>query len=427
MRNTNRTQELKESVKLNLCLLLPELYNQDMPAWPSMMEVYGEYMPRFGHKVTWIVPSTENTKQVQEEFFKEVHVYTIPYPGSHFLLIRIFNRVIFNFRKVKLILRILKKERFDIIQVRADVFNGLLGMHIKKKYKIPFGFQYLPNDKISQEMYKLRIGKNRYLGYLKGKLDEFIINKIIRKADIVLSQSELMKKELVKRGAPDSKIEIFPLGVNVNLFSPDTSGLDVRKEYNLDNLKVVIYVGAMVRLRQLDIVIRAFVNVKKRMSKVKLLMVGDGEDRARLERLADKLNIKKDIIFTGQVPYFKVPSFIAASDVVISPIPPMLIYKVTSPTKIFEYMAMGKPMVANEEIPEQKEVIEESGGGVLVKFEDESFANGIMELLDNQERAKEMGRKGHEWVVKNKTYEILARGLEERYFDILKDSGKGIR
>jgi glycosyltransferase involved in cell wall biosynthesis len=406
-------------MKLKLCLILPEPYNPDMPAWPSMMEVYGERLPRFGHKVTWIVPSPGKTKKIQEEFFKKVHIYTIPYPGSRFLLMRIFNRVVFNFREIKLILRILKRERFDIIQVRAGVFNGLLGMYIRKRYKIPFVFQYLPNDKIAQEMYKMRIGKNRHLKYLKGKLDEFLINRIIKEADIVLSQSKCMKEELVKRGAPDSRIEIFPLGANINLFSPDIPGLDVLKEYNLDNLKVVIYVGAMVRLRQLDIVIRAFVNVKKRMSKVKLLMVGDGEDRGRLERLAHELKIKEDVIFTGRVPYFKVPSFIAASNIVVSPIPPLLIYKITSPTKIFEYMAMGKPVVANDEIPEQEEVIRESEGGILVKFEDESFANGIMELLNNPEEANEMGRRGREWVVKNRSYEILARALEKAYFRVL--------
>jgi glycosyltransferase involved in cell wall biosynthesis len=80
---------------------------------------------------------------------------------------------------------------------------------------------------------------------------------------------------------------------------------------------------------------------------------------------------------------------------------------------------MGKPVVANEEIPEQKVAIQENGGGILVKFEAESFANGIIKLLDNLELAKEMGAKGREWVTKNRSYEILARKLEKRYFEVL--------
>ena len=78
-----------------------------------------------------------------------------------------------------------------------------------------------------------------------------------------------------------------------------------------------------------------------------------------------------------------------------------------------------KPVVANEEIPEHKELLEQSGGGILVPFTPEAFANAIIELLDNPERAQEMGRRGREWVVKNRTYEILARHVEERYLELI--------
>ena len=81
-------------------------------------------------------------------------------------------------------------------------------------------------------------------------------------------------------------------------------------------------------------------------------------------------------------------------------------------------MAMGKPVVANKELLGHKEVIEKSKGGILVKFEDESFAEGIIRLLDNPKKAKEMGIEGHEWVMRNRTYEILARKLERRYLEM---------
>jgi glycosyltransferase involved in cell wall biosynthesis len=59
-------------------------------------------------------------------------------------------------------------------------------------------------------------------------------------------------------------------------------------------------------------------------------------------------------------------------------------------------------------------------GGILVPFKEEEFAMAIIDLLKDPEKMKEMGRKGREWVVKNRSYEILARRLEEEYFEVLK-------
>ena len=151
-------------------------------------------------------------------------------------------------------------------------------------------------------------------------------------------------------------------------------------------------------------------------------MVGDGNDRNNLEKLATKLEINKNIVFTGQIPYFDIPSFISISDVCLSPINPIDIYKVSSPTKLFEYMVMFKPIVANKEIPEQREVLEESNGGILTSFEMESFANGIMSLLDNKDLSKEMGKNGYNWVIKNRSYENMALEVEKRYLALLKKS-----
>jgi glycosyltransferase involved in cell wall biosynthesis len=177
----------------------------------------------------------------------------------------------------------------------------------------------------------------------------------------------------------------------------------------------------MNKMRKLDIIINAFSKIKENSkNNFKLLIVGDGNGKTDLEKLSVSLGLENDVIFTGEIPYFDVPSYIAASDICLCPVPPLSIYKVSSPTKLFEYMAMKKPIIANEEIPEQKEVIEKSGGGLLVKFDAESFAQAIIILLDDKDRAEEMGKKGFEWVVKNRSYENMAIEVERRYYEILK-------
>lgn len=402
------------SKRLTICLFLDSTFDQNMPARPEVTEIYGEYLPSFGHKIIWIASSLGNGKEIQGGSFKEVHIYLTPRPLASSLPLKLFNLILYLLRRYRLLTKIFKEEGYDVIQVRNNVFDALLALYIKRKYNIPFVFQY----SFPKGVYKAHNSESHYLYYL-GKFENFLMKHILRKADLVFPISKWMEKELIKEDIPKSKMMPLPMGVNPQLFSQKKDGSEIRKKNDLNSAQVILYTGTMDKLRQLDIMIRAFSKVRGYKDNVKLLIVGEGDDRSDLEELASKLGIQNDVIFTGQVSYFDVPYFIAAADVCLCPVPPLSIYKVSSPTKLFEYMAMGKAVIANEEIPEQKEVIEESGGGVLVKFEDESFANGIIKLLSNPDKAKEMGKKGHEWVVKNRNYEKLAREIEKKYIELV--------
>ena len=400
--------------KLNIGLLQSYSFDPDMPSRPEVTEIYGNYLPSFGHRVTWITPSNERGRAVQKKFFNHVEVYVVPYHSSSLLPLKIFNLIAYTLKEYMLLIDIFKKERYDLIQTRNNIFDALLALYIKRKYKVPFVFQYSFPTYHAQYSHK----------FIRALLKYTLFRYTLHKADLIFPISKWMKEELVNEGILESKMMPLPMGVNPELFSPSKDGKKIREKYNLNGLQVILYIGTMDKLRQLNMIIRAFSKVRTQKDNAKLLMVGEGNDKTNLEELASRCGIREDILFTGQVSYFDVPYFIAAADVCLCPVPPLSIYKVSSPTKLFEYMVMGKSVVANEEIPEQKEVIEESGGGVLVKFEEESFANGIIEILDDPGRAKEIGAKGHEWAVKNRSYENMAREVEKRYFELL-DHNRG--
>jgi len=412
------------SKKLSICVLLPDPFDPNMPSRPAVTEIYGEYLPSFGHEVTWITPSRKKERKLQEHFFKEIKIYTIPYPKASLLPMKIFGLISHLIKKYRLLTTILRREKYDIIQVRNNIFDALLVLCLKKKHNISFVFQY----SFPKEVYKVQAKKHH--SYYFGRVESFITRYILHKADLIFPISQWMEKELIGKGIPKLKMMPLPMGVNPERFSLNIDGTKIREKYDLSDAKVILYTGTMDKLRKLSIIIYAFSKVREQRDNVKLLMVGDGNDKNNLKELSTKLGISADVIFTGQVSYFDVPYFIAAADICLCPVPPLDIYKVSSPTKMFEYMAMGKPVVANEEIPEQKKVIEESGGGVLVKFEAKSFAEGIMELLDNPSKAKKMERKGYKWVVKNRSYENLAREVVKKYFELLesyKNQKKKIR
>ena len=400
-------------MKINICMLLGLRYGEKMRIYPTH-EILS-YITNFGHDVTWVL-SSEEIREFQETTFNGVRVFVVPCRYSEGFL-KIITKLLYAFRRMRFVFKNFKEEKYNMVFVRDGIFGGLLALSIKKRYKVPFVFEMSNPIEQSWELHKL-YSKHKYFWYFISKIEAHLTMHILHKADLVLPISKWLKEDFAKKGIERTKMMPLPEGIDPNKFS-NANGEEIRKRYELKDSKVVIYIGTMNKQRHLDVLIYAFSKVKKYSGKVKLLMVGDGNDKSNIERLANELGIENDVIFTGQVPRSEVPDFIAAADVGASPVPPLDFYKLSSPTKMFEYMAMGKPVVANEEIPEHEEVIRESEGGMLVKFEDESFANGIMELLNNPERADEMGRRGKEWVVKNRSYEVIARELEKRYFEVL--------
>lgn len=111
------------------------------------------------------------------------------------------------------------------------------------------------------------------------------------------------------------------------------------------------------------------------------------------------------------------------ADVCVSPLYLSPIFEPASPTKLIEYMAMGKAVVANDH-PEQRLVISESGAGICVPYQEEAFAAAIVDLLNDPTRAMEMGKKGRRYVEKHRTYKIITDIVENAYLRIFESGGR---
>src|SRR5690606_21972244 len=162
------------------------------------------------------------------------------------------------------------------------------------------------------------------------------------------------------------------------------------------NSKWVVYLGTLKRIRRLDFMIRSFAAVVKKQPDAKLLVIGKGDqdsDLQWLKEIAEQEEISSSVIFTGHVDMEDGWEFIRRADVCLSPYYPMPILLSTSPTKLVEYMAMGKPVVANDH-PEQSLVIRESGAGLCTQWDEQKFASAILAVLADPEKAAEMGARG---------------------------------
>lgn len=380
--NANPTKIEMRCKKLRILLMHP-FSSLSIPLRPQLAELC-KHLSEKGHSIKAIVTSNKFKRYC----WKKLEIYEIP--SKHLL------------RKIILSIKIIRLNKSNIVLVRNSYVDGLIACLLRKAFQIPlvfqFTFPYLDVD----------FGRKGLLRGVLRKIERFLLFQVLLKADLVITLSDLMKKYLVLQGINEEKILVLPDGVNPDLFSPLRNTSEIRLKYNLGTSSVIIYVGTLHKLRRLDFLLHAFKIVKDKVKNVKLLMVGDGNGKYYLEKLSLSLNIGEDVIFVGRVPYEEVPYYIAASDVAVSPIPPDFIYKVSSPLKLFEYMSMEKPVVANEEIPEHAYVIRKSGGGLLVPYNEKKFADAIIMLLSDAELRKKMATNARQWVLQNRSYRKLA-------------------
>lgn len=315
--------------------------------------------------------------------------------------------------------RLLFGPSFDIVQARDRRYAFAFFLVLVAKLR---GWRFVywssyPFPESTREAALSRSGVRRWLFLVLHWLEwRYVYGFLMRVADHVFVQSEQMRCDIAAYGIPLEKMTPVPMGVPPELMNwrkhhPDVETVAGR----------VVYVGTLVRVRRLETMIESFALVHRQVPHSRFVIVGDGvkpAERRELEELAQRLGIDDVVSFTGFVPMEEAWRWAATAEVCISPFYPTFELRSTSPTKLVEYMALGKPVVVNDH-PEQADVIATTGAGVCVSWGAEPFAKGITSLLKDPEKASAMGAAGPAWVAQNRTYDRIADNVAKRYMDIL--------
>jgi glycosyltransferase involved in cell wall biosynthesis len=173
---------------------------------------------------------------------------------------------------------------------------------------------------------------------LMGEIPQF------RTADLVACISGEVASEIQRLGVPEERILVTPNGVDLELFHPGISADPVRDRLGIGEKFVVGWVGSFRPFHSLEIVLEAAQLLQDRIPDLALLLVGDGPERLRMERLAADLNLES-VYFPGTIAYSGIPSYIAAMDVCLVADSGTHQFHY-SPLKLREYMACGRAVVA---------------------------------------------------------------------------------
>lgn len=181
-----------------------------------------------------------------------------------------------------------------------------------------------------------------------------------------------------------SKYILIPNGVDLDRFTIDSSvGQKIRAEYGIKEDDFVIgFSGNFMKYHAIDVLIEAFSEIAQSRSDVHLFLIGDGIVKDELIYLAESLGIK-NIVFTGSVPFTDMPKYLSACDILSSPSERVAI------TKLCEYMAIGKCVVASDQ---HEEIIEDNHNGVIFETGSvEDLSEKLLGLVEDPERIRALG------------------------------------
>lgn len=238
---------------------------------------------------------------------------------------------------------------------------------------------------------------------------------MLRSADVVTAVSRAALEQAIQRGAEPERMLLLPNAVDTQVYCPDADGAPVRARYGLNGAIVIGFIGTFGVWHGAPVLARAFTLLRERVPDldVRLLMIGDGPERGLAERIIGEAGLGSEAVFTGLVPQVEGPVHLAAADILVSPTMPAPDGEefFGSPTKLFEYMAMGRAIVASD-MAQIAELLEHEQTALLVTPGDlDSLVQALTKLCIDAELRIKIGNAARRAAVADHNWTQRAQSL----------------
>jgi glycosyltransferase involved in cell wall biosynthesis len=243
---------------------------------------------------------------------------------------------------------------------------------------------------------------------------------VLTGAACVIVVSEVDRALLVDRGVEPDRIVLNPNGVDADRFARGGGG-GVRRGHGIRAEDLVIgFVGTFGSWHGARILATAFVRVAKDNPRSHLLLVGDGPELQATRDIVRRNGLDSRLTAVGQVAPAEVPVYLDASDILVAPQVPLPggVEFFGSPTKLFEYMAAGKAIVASR-LGQIGNVLEHGVTGWLVEAGDVGeLAEALCILADAPEQRRELGARARRKAVESHSWRRNARRIAGAYSEL---------
>jgi len=362
-----------------------------MPNYPKM-EIFDEY------KGKWYKKEVDNRITIYRSW--------IFVKKSKRVIARLLNYFSFVFSSI--IVGLIKVKKHDIIICESPpLFLGISALILKwmKGSKLVFNV----SDLWPESAEKLDIVTNKTLLGISYKLESFIY----RHSELVSGQTQGIVKSINQRFT-NLNTYWLPNGIDFNQYNIDANGENFRKENNCGSTDfVLMYAGIIGHAQGLDVILDC-AKILENDKQIKFLIIGDGPERSRL--VERKTDMRLDNLnFVGNIPRTSMSEAVAACDAYIVPLKKNDLFLGAIPSKLFEPLAMGKPILLGVNGEARELFITHGKAGLFFEPENANDLSAkICEMILNESNSEQMGLNGKKYVAENFNRKNLAKLFFEK-------------
>lgn len=300
-------------------------------------------------------------------------------------------RVVYSFfiRQLPKEYRLLRDAKPDVVVLRAGASAGLV--FLSKLFRIPLLLEL--NGPVTETSLRKRSQRLRMKPFWK-----WLENRLIKNSAKVTVVSEQLRSIYLERGHDPQRINTVANGVDVELFKPSISGERVRARLGLEGKIIIGFSGTFAPWHGLDFLLEAAKKFLRLRDDLVVLLIGrQGSSYTLPEDLDER------VMITGFVAHHQMPEYLAAMDVFVAPYPRIEPFYF-SPLKIFEAMAMGKPVVASAQGQITELITHRHNGMLYEPGNQDAFLKCLSELLEDGRLRDRLGREARQTMQEKYTW-----------------------
>jgi colanic acid biosynthesis glycosyl transferase WcaI len=296
-----------------------------------------------------------------------------------------------------------------VVATSPQLLTGLTGWYLARKFKVPFVFEV--RDLWPESIMAVDAMKENFLISLLKKVSAFLYSRSSR----IVTVGEGYKRRILDLyHVRAKKISVIPNGVETGLWKPGARNNALRRSLGWGDDFVVLYLGTIGMAHALHRLVQAAGLLRERRD-IRIVIVGEGADKKQVRQEIEHRGLT-NIQVLDSVPKKKVSEYYAACDLGVVHLRDTPLFREVLPSKIFEYLAMSRPIISAVG-GDANRLAQVSGGGIGIEPEDpRKMAQVIQKLSHEKARLRSMGKKGRRYVLRHYDRMVLA----EKYAKVLK-------